>query len=159
MNKCISRIHKNTTKQSTRRHEHILIWRTVWNVGCFDLGYKECHSQWSCFNSMWPRDAIWWLSGSTLAQEMVCCLTAPSHYLNQCWVIISKFQLYPPYEANFTRYISVVWSRVMKHSYTSPSCRLSESRDLTSRKCYYTLDEPPMINAVSWALLRSFTHL
>ena len=23
-------------------------------------------------------------SGSTLAQVMACCLTAPSHYLNQC---------------------------------------------------------------------------
>ena len=27
-------------------------------------------------------------SGSTLAQVMACCLTAPSHYLNQCWLII-----------------------------------------------------------------------
>ena len=24
--------------------------------------------------------------GSTLAQVMACCLTAPSHYLNQCWL-------------------------------------------------------------------------
>ena len=29
-------------------------------------------------------------SGSTLAQVMACCLTAASHYLNQCWLIISK---------------------------------------------------------------------
>ena len=29
-------------------------------------------------------------SGSTLAQVTACCLTAPSHYLNQCWLIISK---------------------------------------------------------------------
>ena len=28
-------------------------------------------------------------SGSTLAQVMACCLTAPSQYLNQCWLIIS----------------------------------------------------------------------
>ena len=26
---------------------------------------------------------------STLVQVMACCLTAPSHYLNQCWLIIS----------------------------------------------------------------------
>ena len=26
-------------------------------------------------------------SGSTLAQVMACCLTATSHYLNQCWLI------------------------------------------------------------------------
>ena len=38
-----------------------------------------------------PSDAIWrQRSGSTLAQVMAWCLTAPSHYLNQCWLIISK---------------------------------------------------------------------
>ena len=42
-------------------------------------------------NSLWPSDTIWWhRSGSTLAQVLACCLTAPSHYLNQCWLIISK---------------------------------------------------------------------
>ena len=44
-------------------------------------------------NSLWPSDTIWRQgSGSTLAQVMACCLTAPSHYLNQCWLIISKVQ-------------------------------------------------------------------
>ena len=40
-------------------------------------------------NSLRPSDAIWrqW-SWTTLAQVMACCLTAPSHYLNQCWLII-----------------------------------------------------------------------
>ena len=28
--------------------------------------------------------------GSTLAQVMACCLTAPSHYLNQCWPVIQQ---------------------------------------------------------------------
>ena len=43
----------------------------------------------SSFNSLRPSDAIWrqW-SWTTLAQVMACCLTAPSHYLNQCWLII-----------------------------------------------------------------------
>ena len=42
-------------------------------------------------NSLRPSDAIWrHRSWSTLAQVMACCLTAPSHYLNQCWLIISK---------------------------------------------------------------------
>ena len=42
-------------------------------------------------NSLWPGDAIWWHgTRSTLAQVMACCLTAPSHYLNQCWLIISE---------------------------------------------------------------------
>ena len=35
-----------------------------------------------------------------------CCLTAPSHYLNPCWLVISKVQWESP-EGNFTRNISV----------------------------------------------------
>ena len=33
-----------------------------------------------------------WRQGyrSTLARVMTCCLTAPSHYLNQCWLMISE---------------------------------------------------------------------
>ena len=43
------------------------------------------------FNSLWPSDAMkWQRTESTLAQVMACCLTAPSHSLNQCWLIISK---------------------------------------------------------------------
>ena len=56
-------------------------------------------------NSSWPSDAIWWhRSGSTLVQVMACCLTAPSHYLNQCWVV-SKVQWHS-FDGNFTRYAS-----------------------------------------------------
>ena len=52
---------------------------------------KSDISQGYCFNSLRPSDAIWRpRSGSTLAQVMACCLTAPSHYLNQCWLIIRK---------------------------------------------------------------------
>ena len=43
------------------------------------------------FNSLGPNDAIWhWRSWSTLVQVIACCLTAPSHYLNQCRLIMSK---------------------------------------------------------------------
>ena len=39
--------------------------------------------------SFGPSDAIWrGRSWSTMVQVMACCLTAPSHYLNQCWLII-----------------------------------------------------------------------
>ena len=42
-------------------------------------------------NTLWPSDAIWrHRFGSALAQEMACCHQATSHYLNQCWHIISK---------------------------------------------------------------------
>ena len=41
-------------------------------------------------NSLCPSDALQrYRSGSTLAQVMACCLTAPSHYLNQCNLIIN----------------------------------------------------------------------
>ena len=44
-----------------------------------------------CVNTLWPSDIIRRQGNeSTLAQVMACCLTAPSHYLNQCWLIISK---------------------------------------------------------------------
>ena len=44
-----------------------------------------------CINSLWPGDAIsWHRSGLTLVQVIACCLTAPSHYLNQCWSIINE---------------------------------------------------------------------
>ena len=51
---------------------------------------SSSHMKWT-FNSLWPSDAIWRQgSWSTLVQVMACCLTAPSHYLNQCWLIITK---------------------------------------------------------------------
>ena len=38
-------------------------------------------------NSLWSRDDKWrHRSRWTFAQAMACCLTAPSHYLNQCWL-------------------------------------------------------------------------
>ena len=47
---------------------------------------KSPMDQW--VNSLRPSDTIWrHRSGSTLSQVMACCLTAPSHYLNQCWLI------------------------------------------------------------------------
>ena len=49
-----------------------------------------------------PSDAIWrHRSGSTLAQVMAWCLTAPSHYLNQCWLIVNGILWYSPCN-NFT---------------------------------------------------------
>ena len=42
-------------------------------------------------NSLGPSEAIWrWRSWSKLVQVMACSLMAPSHYLNQCWLIVSK---------------------------------------------------------------------
>ena len=43
-----------------------------------------CYTSWlNLINSLWPGDDVWWYrSGSTLAQVMVWCLTAPSHVGN-----------------------------------------------------------------------------
>ena len=38
--------------------------------------------------------------GSTYAQVMACCLTAPRHYLNQYWLIIKRV-LWHSFELNF----------------------------------------------------------
>ena len=59
-------------------------------------------------NPLRPSDAIWrQRTGSTLAQVMAWCLTAPSHYLNQCWLIISEVQ-WNSYKGNFTRDSSII---------------------------------------------------
>ena len=59
-------------------------------------------------NSLRPSDAIrGQRSGSTLAKVMACCLTAPSHYLTQCWLIIRKVQGGSP-EGNFITDTSVI---------------------------------------------------
>ena len=59
-------------------------------------------------NSLWHSEAIRRQeTESTLAQVMTCCLTAPSHYLNQCWLIISKVQRHPS-ESNFTKDTSAI---------------------------------------------------
>ena len=53
-------------------------------------------------NLLWPSDAMWWhRCQSTLTQVMACCLTAPSHYLNQGWLIIREV-LWHSQEGNFT---------------------------------------------------------
>ena len=65
-------------------------------------------------DSLWPSDVIW-RQGSrlTLAQVMAYCLTASSHYLNQCWLMISEVLWHSP-DSNFThrkyfRYLSWKW--------------------------------------------------
>ena len=59
-------------------------------------------------NSLWPSDAIWRQgSRSTLVPAMACCLTAPSHYLNQCWLIITRVQ-WCSSEGNFTWDITAI---------------------------------------------------
>ena len=65
-----------------------------------------------CVNTLWPSEAMWWhVSVAMLDQVMVCCLTAPSHYLNQCWLIIKGVLWHSP-DSNFTQSTT----RVPSHS-------------------------------------------
>ena len=74
-----------------------LEWKYVYIIICRD--FKSV----AIIKSLRPSEAIWQRrSGSTLAQVMACCLTAPSHYLNQCWLIISMVYLHSS-EGNFIR--------------------------------------------------------
>ena len=73
----------------------------------------ECHIMKECicsFNSLWPSDTIWhhW-SRFILVQVMTCCLMAPSLYLNQCWLIINRFDC-----GTYLRLISLIWSNCYK---------------------------------------------
>ena len=69
---------------------------------------------WRVFNSLWFSDVIWRRrSGSALARVRARCLMTPSHYLHQCWLLISKVPWHSP-ERNLTEcphYYSVqrVW--------------------------------------------------
>ena len=94
------------------------------------------------FNSSKPSDAIWrHRSGSTLGQVMACCLTAPSHYLNQCWEIpqpsITKIHLKMTYlkchsnfpGANELRFKPCFNETRQRHMWTSVSQWVILSRD------------------------------
>ena len=63
------------------------LWIVLCMLDITDRGLQDR----TYINSVGPSDAIRrWRSWSTLVQVMACCLTAPSHYLNQCWLIISN---------------------------------------------------------------------
>ena len=91
--------------ETDERIESISYWSwSCWSCGTY-MGTWLVHI-WDLkldLNLLWPREAIWrQISGSTLVQVMACCLRAPSHYLNQCWLIISKV-LWHSSEGNFIR--------------------------------------------------------
>ena len=64
---------------------HFAVWKRPLNL-ITHSGFSRIH-----FNSLYPSDTIWrHRSRSTLTRLMACCLMAPSHYPNQCWLIISE---------------------------------------------------------------------
>ena len=80
-------------------------WWGDWGLGNYfteglDTGSKPHQSIFMQINTLGQQK-----TGSTLAQVMACCPTAPSHYLNQCWLNISKVCWHSS-EGNFTADIS-----------------------------------------------------
>ena len=58
--------------------------------------------------------------GSTSAQAMVCCLTAPSYYVNQCW-LLSKVQWHSSEgEASAIKHYNWLDNHFSKISFKSP---------------------------------------
>ena len=74
------------------------------------------------FNKLWPCDTMWWhQSRSTLAQVMAYCLTAPSHYLNQCWLKWDCVALtWDQFHRKCWKYHFVLWVWKMPITSTSP---------------------------------------
>ena len=63
-----------------------IFWMELGIIFLSVSGESHCEVN-SQINSLWPSDDIWrHRYGLTLAQVMVCCLTASSRYLNQCWL-------------------------------------------------------------------------
>ena len=86
-------------------------WRyfvTTYLIGWAQAQNQSCKCD--CINSLWPNDAVWrYRSRSLLAQVRAWCLTAPSPYLNQCWLTISEVQWQTP-DGNFRRTdTSAIW--------------------------------------------------
>ena len=86
--------------QNLTNEESILIQVMAWwHQARSMLPYGVTRSQW--VNSLGPSETKWrQRTGSTLAQVMACCLPAPSHYLNQRWLIMNLMLWHPP-ESNF----------------------------------------------------------
>ena len=82
--------------------QRIMSWQCLLSL-FFQLLSLQLHLDiFSCilfdwFNPLWPSDILWrHRSPSTLAQTMARCLTAPSHYLKQYWLIINMALWHSP---------------------------------------------------------------
>ena len=76
-----------------------IVVRTYWCISLNDYQIWE-----HVIVNLKTNDAIWWhrSGGATNAQVKACCLMAPIHYLNRCWLITSEVQ-WQSLEENFTR--------------------------------------------------------
>ena len=73
-----------TWRLFTEKSENIYPWCDFENY-YFKIIAASSNGQW--VNSFLPSDALWWhRSRSALVRAMACCLTAPRHYMRQCWL-------------------------------------------------------------------------
>ena len=62
-----------------------------WIITRSCISFPDCRPFTVVFNSLRHTDAIWRHGfESTFVKVMACCLTAPIHYLNQCWRAINE---------------------------------------------------------------------
>ena len=101
-----------------------------------DNGYRSYTNE--TFNSLWPNDAICQLRfWSTLALVMECCLTAPRHYLSQCWLLTGEVPLHSP-KSNFTTNaeIIILCNEFENYTYSPTSNGLSKKiKPITTNPC------------------------
>ena len=106
-------------------------------------------------NSWWPSSTKW----QHWSRPMAWCLTAPSHYLNQCWLFISEV-VWHLHESNFTTCVKayILYNGIEKYTLKLLP-HLAEANELT----HWSLGDAAIILNVeslsiyyrlsSWALI------
>ena len=78
------------------------------------------------FNSLWLGCALQWhRSRTTVIQVVACCLTAPGHGPDQCWLIISRDQWQSPGGANFHKKYLIHQSLKLTWKISNPKFHLT----------------------------------
>ena len=137
MHKIYLTIMTTTNNRSEHMHkicqhfQHIKVW-AKWPPFC------KHHYQ---VNSLRPSDAIWrQRSWTTLVQVMACCLMAPSHHLNQCWLIINK-ALWQSIEGYFKRDNTSVKIAYRKFQWNPPGLNELSSDELDNHPIIRITDD------------------
>ena len=96
---------------------------------------------------LWTSETLrWHRSGSILVQVMACCLTAPNHYLNQCWLIICKVQQHWS-QGKFDKIPMLSISKIsLKITYLNFDSNLPGASELNPSYCLRNiLDQRPFV--------------
>ena len=106
------------------------------------ISFKFPRGQW--VDSWWPSDVIWRQgSRSTLAQVMAWCRQAPSHYLNQCWLMISEVLWHSPdYWMCFRYGVKLAIDQTLLGEASSLE-ELQEYMEEYDKTCYFGCDNDP----------------